>query len=49
MLDSVEGLAHLGGGVLVMVEVADEAGDGALEVDIVFPEGIVGVNEQGLT
>jgi hypothetical protein len=31
-----------------VVEVGDEAGDGALEVDVVFPKGIVGVNKQGL-
>ena len=47
-LDSVEGQAHLGGGVLVVVEVADEGGDGALEVDVVFPQRVVGVDEQGL-
>ena len=44
----VEGLADFGGGVLVVVEIADEGGDGALEVDVVFPEGVVGVDEQGL-
>jgi hypothetical protein len=31
-----------------VIEVGDEAGDGALEVDVVFPEGVVGVDEQGL-
>jgi hypothetical protein len=40
--------AHLFGGVDAVVEVGDEAGDGAFEVDVVFPEGVVGVDEQGL-
>jgi hypothetical protein len=31
-----------------VIEVGDEAGDGALEVDVVLPEGVVGVDEQGL-
>ena len=47
-LDCVEGLAHFGGRVLVVVQIADEGGDGALEVDVVFPERIVGIDEQGL-
>ena len=47
-LDFVELLADLLGGVFVVVEVGDEGGDGALEVDVVFPEGVVGVDEQGL-
>jgi len=47
-LHGVEGLAHFGRRVLVVVQVADERGDGALEVDVVFPQRIVGVNEQGL-
>jgi len=32
----------------VVVEVADERGDGALEIDVVFPQGIVGIDEQRL-
>src|ERR1700760_3988023 len=31
-----------------MIEVGDEARDRALEVDIVLPEGVVGVDEQSL-
>jgi hypothetical protein len=31
-----------------VVEIGDEAGDGALEVDVVFPKSVVGVDEQGL-
>jgi hypothetical protein len=47
-LDGVQSLAHLGGRVLVVVQIADEGGDGALEVDVVFPQRIVGVDEQRL-
>ena len=47
-LDLIQRPAHLGGRVLVVVQVADECGYGALEVDVVFPEGIVGVDEEGL-
>ena len=48
-LHGVEGLAHLGRRILVVVQIADEGGDGALEVDVVFPERIVGVDEQRLS
>ena len=48
MLDLVEVAADLFGGVDAVIEVGDEAGNGALEVDVVFPEGVVGVDEQGL-
>ena len=48
VLDAVEVAADLFGGVDAVIEVGDEAGDGALEVDVVLPEGIVGVDEQGL-
>jgi hypothetical protein len=48
VLDTVEVAADLFGGVDAVIEVGDEAGDGALEVDVVFPEGVVGVDEQGL-
>ena len=41
-------LADLFGGMDAVIEVGDEAGDGALEVDVVLPEGVVGVDEQGL-
>jgi hypothetical protein len=44
----VEGVADFGGRVLVVIQIADEGGDGALEVDVVFPEGVVGVDEEGL-
>ena len=48
VLDVVEMATYLFGGVDAVVEVGDEAGDGALEVDVVFPERVVGVDEQGL-
>ena len=48
VLAEVEVLADFFVGVDAVVEVGDEGGDGALEVDVVFPEGVVGVEEQGL-
>ena len=47
-LAEVEVFADLFGGVDAVVEVGDEGGDGALEVDVVLPQGVVGVEEQGL-
>ena len=47
-LAGVESLADFGGRVGAVVEPAEEGGDGALEVDVVLPEGIVGVDQQGL-
>ena len=46
--DAVEVFTDLGGGVLGMVKKGDERGDRSLEEDVVFPEGVVGVEEQGL-
>jgi hypothetical protein len=48
VLDAVEVFADLFGGVDAVVQVGDEAGDGLLEVDVVLPEGVVGVDEQSL-
>jgi hypothetical protein len=48
VLAGVEVGADLVGGVGVVVEEGDEVGDGLLEVDVVLPEGVVGVEEQGL-
>ena len=48
VFDMVEVVTDLFGSVDAMVEVRDEAGDGSLEVDVVFPESVVGVDEQGL-
>jgi len=48
VFDAIEVAADLFGGVDAVIEVGDEAGDGALEVDVVLPEGVIGVDEQGL-
>ena len=48
VLDAVEVLADFFGGVDAVVEVGDERSDGALEVDVVLPERVVGVEEEGL-
>ena len=32
----------------MVVEIADEGGDGALEVDVVLPQRIVGIDQQRL-
>ena len=48
VLDAVEALADLLRRELAVVEVGDESGDGPLEVDIVLPKGVVGVDEEGL-
>ena len=47
-LAEVEVLADLFVGMDAVVEVGDEGGDGLLEVDVVLPQGIVCVEEQGL-
>jgi hypothetical protein len=47
-LDGIQSLPHGGRRVFAMTEETDKSGDCALKVDIVFPEGIVGVNEQRL-
>jgi hypothetical protein len=47
--DSIQSLSDFSGRVLVVIEIADEGRDGALEVDVVFPEGVVGVDEERLT
>jgi hypothetical protein len=48
VLDSVEMLANFFRSVDAMIEVGDEAGDGALEIDVVFPKSVVGVDEESL-
>ena len=45
VFDAVKVAADLLGGVNAVVEVGDEAGDGTLEVDVVLPKGIVGVDQ----
>jgi hypothetical protein len=32
----------------VVIEIADEGSNRALKVDVIFPKGIVGIDEQGL-
>jgi hypothetical protein len=49
VLDAVEMAADLVVAVNAMIEVGDERGDGALEVDVVLPERVVRVNEEGLS
>src|SRR5215472_17123250 len=44
--DIVEHCANLLGCELVVVQEFDEAGDGTLEVDVVLPERVVGVDEE---
>src|SRR5271168_865800 len=47
-LDLVEHSPHLFGRELVMIEKRSEVGDGLLKVNIVFPERVIGVDEEGL-
>ena len=44
----VQHLAHLLRRVLAMIQERNEAGDGALKIDVVFPQRVVGVDEQRL-
>ena len=47
-LDVVKDFADLFRGEFVMIQEFDEARDGALEVDVVLPEGVVGVDQKRL-
>src|SRR5690242_21868183 len=47
-LHLIQDFPHLLRRVGVVIEERDELGDGALEVDVVLPERVVGVNEQSL-
>ncbi len=47
-LHVIEHFAHLLGRELVVIQKRDEAGDGPLEVNVVLPERVVGVDEEGL-
>src|SRR5216684_5109150 len=44
----IENLAYLSGRILVMVQEGNELSNGTFEVDIVFPESVIGVDEKGL-
>src|SRR6266850_3560580 len=47
-LHIVQNLANLFGRVFVMVQKGYETGNGAFEIDIVFPQCVIGVDEQRL-
>ena len=48
-LDAVEMLADLLRRVHAVVEVGDERGDRALEVNVVLPQRVVGIEQEGLS
>src|SRR5579872_4927104 len=48
-LNVIEDFANLFGLKLVMIQERDEARDGALEIDVVLPQRIVGVDEESLS
>lgn len=48
VLAVVEMVTNLDGSVALMIEVGDEGGDGALEVDVVLPQRVVGIDEQSM-
>jgi hypothetical protein len=48
VLDAVEVAADLFRSVDTVIKVGDEAGDSALEIDVVFPKRVIGVDEQCL-
>jgi len=47
-LHTVQGLPHLFWRVEPVVQIADEGRDGPLEVDVVFPEGVIGIYKKCL-
>jgi hypothetical protein len=47
-LHIVENFAYLLGRELVVIEKRNKLRDGALEVNVVLPESVVGVDEEGL-
>ena len=47
-LNVVQDETHLFGRVLLVIEKRDEFGDGTLEVDVVLPKRVVGIDEQSL-
>jgi len=48
VFDSIEVASNLFSGVYAVIEIGDKAGNRALEVDVVFPKGVICINEQGL-
>src|SRR5882724_1148444 len=47
-LNVVQNLTHLLRGEFLMIEERDEVGDGAFEINVVFPQSIVSIDEEGL-
>src|SRR6266700_5579650 len=47
-LDVVENFADLGGRAFAMIEKRNKIGNGAFEIDIVFPKGVISVNQKCL-
>src|SRR5215469_11010022 len=48
-LDVVQNFAHLFGSEPMMIQERNKPADGALEVDVVLPERVVGVDEESLS
>lgn len=48
-LDIVEHFPDLFGGIIPMVKEGNETGDGALKIDVVFPERVVRIDKQSLS
>ena len=46
--DCVQSMTDFGRGVFVVIQVADECGDGALEIDVILPERVVSIDEERL-
>ena len=47
-LHIVQNRANLFGRIFVVVQKGYETSDGAFEIDVVFPQRVIGVDEQGL-
>src|SRR5438270_8674149 len=45
--DIINDVAHLSRRQLFVFEEADELSESPLEVDVVFPEGVIGIDEEG--
>ena len=48
MLTVIEMFTDFGGRMTLVVEIRDERGDCSLEVDVIFPERIVSINQQSV-
>ena len=47
-LHLIKELPHFRRGKVLVVQPLDKPGDRLLEIDVVFPEGVVSINEKGL-